>query len=180
MRPPKGKQKLLDAAAELFVTRGYFATTIEQITAHAGVSKGLVYNYFSSKEELLKALLAQGTERMAAVASSQARPRTLDEALADFVDAYFNFLNHEREFLKMQLNMLLTPELESVVAEPQRQRAELLLASMCELLRRSAVAEPLKKARILLALFDGIALHHLRIFAAYPLTSMKAQVLASA
>ena len=53
MRPQRGKQKLLDAATKLFESQGYFSTTVEQITDEAGVSKGLVYNYFSSKEELL-------------------------------------------------------------------------------------------------------------------------------
>jgi len=42
MRPQKGKQKLLDAARKLFESQGYFATTVEQITLEAGVSKGLL------------------------------------------------------------------------------------------------------------------------------------------
>ncbi len=56
----KGKQKLFDAAINLFESQGYFATTIEQITAEAGVSKGLVYHYFKSKEDTDCANLING------------------------------------------------------------------------------------------------------------------------
>ncbi len=43
-------------------------TSIEQITAEAGVSKGLVYHYFKSKEELLEALITETTATMKSIA----------------------------------------------------------------------------------------------------------------
>lgn len=50
-------QELLDAALDLFVEKGFAATKIEDVAARAGVSKGTVYLYFPSKEELLKAVI---------------------------------------------------------------------------------------------------------------------------
>jgi AcrR family transcriptional regulator len=60
----------LDAALDLFVEKGYAATRSEEVAAHAGVSKGTLYLYFPSKEELFKAvvrnkisaLIAEGQE----------------------------------------------------------------------------------------------------------------------
>jgi len=49
--------ELLDAALDLFVERGYAATRCEDVAAHAGVSKGTLYLYFASKEELLKEVI---------------------------------------------------------------------------------------------------------------------------
>lgn len=46
--------ELLDAALDLFVEKGFAATRVEEVAAHAGVSKGTLFLYFSSKEELLK------------------------------------------------------------------------------------------------------------------------------
>ena len=51
--------ELLDAALELFVERGFAATRSEDVAARAGVSKGTLYLYFPSKEELLKAVIRQ-------------------------------------------------------------------------------------------------------------------------
>ncbi len=45
------------AALELFVTRGFAATKLEDVAKAAGVSKGLPYLYFRSKEDLFKAVI---------------------------------------------------------------------------------------------------------------------------
>lgn len=50
-------QELLDAALELFVERGFAATRSEDVATRAGVSKGTLYLYFSSKEDLLREVI---------------------------------------------------------------------------------------------------------------------------
>lgn len=50
-------QELLDAALELFVEKGFAATRSEEVAARAGVSKGTLYLYFPSKQELFKAVV---------------------------------------------------------------------------------------------------------------------------
>lgn len=48
---------IMDVALQHFANEGYFRTTINHIARHAGISKGLMYNYFDSKEALLKAII---------------------------------------------------------------------------------------------------------------------------
>lgn len=63
-------QELLDAALALFVEKGFAATRAEEVAHRAGVSKGTLYLYYPSKEELFKAvvrgnlsnLIAEGLE----------------------------------------------------------------------------------------------------------------------
>ena len=55
--------ELLDAALDLFVERGYAATRLDDVAQRAGVSKGTVYLYFDSKEELFKAVVRDGHVR---------------------------------------------------------------------------------------------------------------------
>ena len=50
--------ELLEAALSLFVERGFAATRIDEVAQRAGVSKGTLYLYYPSKEELLKAVIA--------------------------------------------------------------------------------------------------------------------------
>ena len=52
-------QQLLDAALELFVEKGFAATRAEEVAQRAGVSKGTLYLYYPSKEELLKAVIRE-------------------------------------------------------------------------------------------------------------------------
>lgn len=51
--------ELIDAALACFAERGFAATKLDDIAAKAGVSKGTVYLYFPSKEELFKAVIRE-------------------------------------------------------------------------------------------------------------------------
>lgn len=51
--------ELLDAALDLFVEKGYTATRVEEVAARAGVSKGTLFLYFPSKEDLFKAVVRE-------------------------------------------------------------------------------------------------------------------------
>ncbi|RQO55378.1 TetR family transcriptional regulator [Paucibacter sp. KBW04] len=52
-------QELLEAALALFVERGFAATRSEEVALRAGVSKGTLYRYYPSKEELFKAVVRE-------------------------------------------------------------------------------------------------------------------------
>ena len=45
---------IMKVALELFAEEGYHNTSISKIASRAGISKGLLYNYFDSKEDLIK------------------------------------------------------------------------------------------------------------------------------
>lgn len=51
--------ELLDAALDLFVEKGFSATRVEEVAARAGVSKGTLFLYFQSKEDLFKAVVRE-------------------------------------------------------------------------------------------------------------------------
>ena len=55
---PETKRKLVDAGMNLMRARGYNATTVDEICAAAGVTKGGFFHYFKSKDEIAKAALA--------------------------------------------------------------------------------------------------------------------------
>jgi len=50
-------QEITEAAFEVFAEKGYAATTVAEVAERAGVSKGLTYLYFRTKEELFKAVI---------------------------------------------------------------------------------------------------------------------------
>jgi AcrR family transcriptional regulator len=52
--------ELVDAALELFVERGFSSTRLDDVAKRAGVSKGTLYLYFDSKDDLFKAVVREG------------------------------------------------------------------------------------------------------------------------
>jgi AcrR family transcriptional regulator len=65
-------QELLDAALELFVEKGFSATRAEEVALRAGVSKGTLYLYYPSKEDLLKAVIEQRLSSEIAAGAAEA------------------------------------------------------------------------------------------------------------
>jgi len=59
------EQRILDAAANLFVHYGYDKTTVSDIAREAGISKGAVYLHFKGKEELLERLISREMKQFA-------------------------------------------------------------------------------------------------------------------
>lgn len=57
------KRKVIQVALQLFLERGYVQTSIQDIIEHAEISKGTFYNYFSSKDDCLIAIIEIGREQ---------------------------------------------------------------------------------------------------------------------
>ena len=81
--PDKRKGEILDAARQLFFSRGYAKTTITDIIESADISKGLFYYYFGSKEDVLDEIVEQViSQDVAALADiAQDGQRTVPERL---------------------------------------------------------------------------------------------------
>jgi AcrR family transcriptional regulator len=84
-------RKLLDAGAEVFATRGYHAARVDDIVKLARASHGTFYLYFSNKEDLFRALVAEVSDEMQLLADSlgplSAGPDGLRE-LEDWIDQF--------------------------------------------------------------------------------------------
>jgi len=72
-RPAARPEELLDAALAVFGERGFRQTTLEEVATRAGVSKGTVYLYFASKDDLFRAVV----ERKVVMLREQVRGGTL-------------------------------------------------------------------------------------------------------
>jgi TetR/AcrR family fatty acid metabolism transcriptional regulator len=84
-----GRQRKLDrilgAAEHLFATQGFVKTTVDEIAATAGVSKGLVYDHYISKEELLSAVWSQQVDAWTQATQSGVKysPGSLADAIGE-------------------------------------------------------------------------------------------------
>lgn len=87
------RERLLDAALEVFVEKGLDRATVKDIAASAGVAPGLLYHYFESKDAVVAALLAERTflaELRGLLSAASERPAT--EVLPELVRGYLRVL----------------------------------------------------------------------------------------
>lgn len=86
------RELLLEAAAELFSARGFYAVGIDDIGAAAGISGPGVYRHFASKQALLAALCDRTMDRMLALAEAA-------QSLEELVDLQVTFAVEEQALL---------------------------------------------------------------------------------
>ena len=87
------RQRLLDAAADEFARFGFEGANINRISIAAGYAKGTIYNYFSSKRDLMTALIETIATRHVAFIKDRIDPETKPkEKLAMFFQAGFSFV----------------------------------------------------------------------------------------
>lgn len=95
------RQQILDAAIDCFCSKGYHGASINDIVEASGTSKGNVYWYFSSKEEIFLAVVEMWAERaLRDLAEDLEQNGGSFESLAErFVDRILRYMNEERAFL---------------------------------------------------------------------------------
>lgn len=94
-KSPDKRQAILDAAEKTFGANGYAAATMEQIAADAGISKGSIYNYFRSKQDLFMELFAQSVATdEAQVDTLLNRPIPASRKIEALLDIWFKSFEH--------------------------------------------------------------------------------------
>lgn len=85
----KRKQDILEAALDLFIRKGYAATSISDIAQKVGMSMGLMFHYFESKEKLYEELIRYGIAGpMNMMAQTGKEPIVFFEETADQIFTY--------------------------------------------------------------------------------------------
>ena len=91
------RERILEGAHQAMLTGGYRGTTMPEIAGEAGVSVGLLYRYFDSKEELYLAMCESVTQaQLDELAGQLGRIEDPRERLASAVDLFVESLEVER------------------------------------------------------------------------------------
>lgn len=104
IRLPRSERRaqLLWAAQEVFVSRGYHATSMDDIADRAGVSKPVLYQHFTSKLELYLALLdGRATELVDRIREAMDRSEDNKERVNEAMRAYFDFVDAQGEAFRL-------------------------------------------------------------------------------
>jgi AcrR family transcriptional regulator len=90
------RQRILDAARDLFYRQGYYGTTVDQIVSTAGASRPTFYLHFSDKEEILTELIASYASRAAAQMEKLPAPAPTLEEVREWLLEMARFTEQEK------------------------------------------------------------------------------------
>ncbi|MDN5214253.1 TetR/AcrR family transcriptional regulator [Fulvivirgaceae bacterium BMA12] len=157
----RSKDKILMAALDLFAKKGYHNTSVSAIARHAGISKGLIYNYYDSKEELLKGVIEMLMEDSSEffLATQKEDP---NEALRSLFVLLKNYLIEKRGLYRLAVSLSVQEEvgkfefLKDIIEE----KFQGFLTVFESLMTKKGVKNAKGEALLLGALFDGISLQY--------------------
>ncbi|MGO4194063.1 TetR/AcrR family transcriptional regulator [Rhizobium sp. YAF28] len=94
--------EILDAAFEEFVDSGYVATRVEDIASRVGVTKGTVYVYFETKEQLFEAMIGHISEPLEGLlASANELKGTATERLEKTIELIYDLVVRDRRLREL-------------------------------------------------------------------------------
>ncbi len=114
------KEEILDAAQRVFVEKGLMTATVDDIAAAAELSKGTLYLYFESKEDIYIALMMRGLRLLYTTFNEIISGETSTvRILHEMGEAYTEFFNTQRNYFRM-LDSAYRPNVHKEVSEEMR------------------------------------------------------------
>lgn len=168
-RSDEKAQTILNAARRCLSEKGYAGTTIAEIAAEAGVSRGLLHYYFKSKEELLAQVLRAGIAvSLELVEAMFAESESVDDLAKGLPSALRAFLESDATFVNLSVECLSVAHESRLVARELEDLYVQVREAIREGLDRAAgrgiigPAVPLDAlAAVLVAITDGLVIQFL-------------------
>ncbi len=134
------RQRILEAARRLFISKGFEAATTRDIAEAADIASGTLFNYFPAKEAVLAALAADAISEMDADFDQASPQESFEEALFAFVVAGLRQLKPLRKHLPALFETVLSPLAKNSNDQIQSLHAA-QLETVAELAKRHSLQE---------------------------------------
>ena len=163
------RAKILNSALEVFSKKGYSNTSISDIAESAQISKGLIYNYFESKQKLIEdvvQLLFIEIGNMLVIIGFIKDPY---KKLHKIIDLTLDWVTGNADFWRLYATLLMQEETKTIVENVASKFMEELFLELEKIFSKIKIDNPSAEARIFGAILDGISFHILFMGNHYPI-----------
>lgn len=173
----RSREKIVAAALELFANNGFHSTSISQVAKVAGVSKGLIYNYFESKDDLLKGVFEQGLKVADDIMhlDEGAEPRARFKHMLELA---FTYIQQNKSYYQLVMTLVLHPEEIASIKPFLDGWAASKVGHYTQLFEEMGYDNAYEEAMYCGAVLDGIMIGWFTMGDNYPLEAMQQRVIA--
>ncbi len=155
------KALIMNTALKLFAVEGYYITSISKIASAANISKGLLYNYFKSKEDLLSEIFYLGMDELFKDFDPNKDGVLTEDELIFFIDKTFQKLNENKDFWKLYFILIMKPSVFKIYEKRFMELVAPLFQTLENYFSAKGSKNPNAEARLLGAILDGIGMHYI-------------------
>ncbi len=157
----ESRKKIINTALKLFGTYGFANTSISQIAKEAGISKGLMYNYFESKDDLLEKVIIQTVDEMQGLYVELMMEPDARKMLSKMIDFTVEYLRTEKEFNILMTSLGLQKESHPIIKKIAKEKIGQMLPVFLEKLNAAGIPDAETEIYIIGAAMDGMAVQYL-------------------
>ncbi|RLD67412.1 MAG: hypothetical protein DRI84_02545 [Bacteroidetes bacterium] len=154
------KQRILEAALKVFAQKSYHGASMSNIAQLAGVSKGLIYNYFTNKEALVKELLLENFKHFFDSYDFDF-DNIGDKEMVSFIEQSFFLLDEHPESWKLLFGLSMQTEILEIITPELMTFFEPLLIGFTKYFASKGYKDSEAETKFFWALMDGISLDYL-------------------
>lgn len=171
------RMQIINSALEIFAQKGYHTTTIADIAKHAGIAKGLMYNYFTSKEELLHSILIEGYELITENFDPNHDGILEPHEMLLFINDLFGKLDNDRDYWRLYFSVTLQPGvIDDYFHKEMLKKYKPLFDMIIKYFEAKGVEDPYLEMVFAHSLIDGVFINFL-YDKDYPLDKIKQLVI---
>ena len=154
------KQKILEAALENFAKHGYHSSSISSIAKKAGIAKGLLYNYFDSKEDLLyELMIGMLVEYVDEIMPVEPGEKMKKKDMVNMINKIIDIGLEKPDFWKLYIGIFVQPDVMPKIIDKIWEAFGPLMSSITEYYISKRKKDPLALMRLFAAVLDGVQLH---------------------
>jgi len=133
---------ILDTALELFAEKGFHQTSISDITRKAGISKGLLYNYFGSKDEVLRSIIQTGYDSAYSNLDLNGDHTMAKEEFVHFLRITFSSVRENPKFWKLYSALVMQPGIQDLMLTEYSGKAQDIQKLLLDFIKISGSIAP--------------------------------------
>ncbi len=150
---------ILDAALYVFAEQGYHSSSVAAIAKRAGVSKGLLYNYFSSKEEVLKRLMHDLVDYALEVLEIEHMDQLTDERFEQIIAKSIDIPLQQPQRWKLFMSLSMQQDVTELMLREVLGRFAPYMQALSTYFAAKGYDDPIAMMRVFSALLDGVQMH---------------------
>lgn len=167
------KAIIMNVALELFSGNGYNSTSISDIAKAAKISKGLMYNYFESKEDLLFNIFKIGIDQAHEVFDLNKDGELTTDEMRHFITEIFALIKKNSDFWRLYFSLFTQKSVYELLRKQLSEFAVSMNVILIEYLRKRGSEKPEVETIVFNAMLDGISFQYITEPDMFPLEEVK-------
>ncbi|MEA3494674.1 MAG: TetR/AcrR family transcriptional regulator [Bacteroidota bacterium] len=171
------KQLIMNTALESFAEKGFYSTSINNIAKSANISKGLIYHYFRSKDELLKTIIFDGFDKLFENFDENKDGILQHSELINYINFSFESLEKNGHFWRLYFSLIFQPHVFDLVKNKLMEKIQPFSSMLTDYFERNNYEDPEIETLFFFSVLDGVGVDYMAAPEYFPIEKLKKRIL---